>query len=344
MDRTLQPHAPERKPGYQSRGASPRYRCEAPRGPPIGWTGDSRAALRRHRRRPDRARRRAATSTLPDGVPGRGEGGATRRSSEHGDYATNVALQLGQEGRHAAARARRAARRASSRQRRRRSPPSRSPARASSTSRSTAGAQGEVARATSSRPGRRTARTDAVRRRRRSTSSSSPPTRPARSTSAASAGPRSATPGPGLRGRRRRGHPGVLLQRPRRADRPVRALAAAPRAQGKPAPEDGYGGAYIDEIADAVVAERPDVLDLPDDEAQEVFRASGVDLMFAEIKQTPARASASTSTSTSTRTDLHESGAVRAGDRPADASWATPTRPTARSGCAPSSSATTRTG
>ena len=31
--------------------------------------------------------------------------------------------------------------------------------------------------------------------------------------------------------------------------------------------------------------ERPDVLDLPDDEAQEVFRAEGVDMMFDEIKQ-----------------------------------------------------------
>ena len=50
-------------------------------------------------------------------------------------------------------------------------------------------------------------------------------------------------------------------------------------------PEDGYGGAYIEEIAKDVIAERPDVLDLPDDEAQEVFRAVGVELMFAEIKQ-----------------------------------------------------------
>ena len=54
-------------------------------------------------------------------------------------------------------------------------------------------------------------------------------------------------------------------------------------------PEDGYGGAYIEEIAKDVVAKRPDVLDLPDDEAQEVFRAEGVELMFAEIKQSLAR-------------------------------------------------------
>jgi len=56
-------------------------------------------------------------------------------------------------------------------------------------------------------------------------------------------------------------------------------------AQGRPVPEDGYGGAYIEEIAKNVVAKRPDVLDLPQDEAQEVFRAEGVELMFAEIRQ-----------------------------------------------------------
>ena len=56
-------------------------------------------------------------------------------------------------------------------------------------------------------------------------------------------------------------------------------------AQGKPVPEDGYGGQYIDEIAKDVLARRPDALDLPEEEAREVFRAEGVDLMFAEIKQ-----------------------------------------------------------
>ena len=45
------------------------------------------------------------------------------------------------------------------------------------------------------------------------------------------------------------------------------------RAKGLPVPEDGYGGDYIGEIAKDVVAKRPDVNDLPDDAAQEVFRA-----------------------------------------------------------------------
>ncbi|WFF06853.1 arginine--tRNA ligase [Micromonospora sp. WMMD1076] len=65
-------------------------------------------------------------------------------------------------------------------------------------------------------------------------------------------------------------------------DRFARSLLAA--ATGEPAPEDGYGGAYIAEIAAEVVRLRPDVLDLPEDAAQEVFRNEGVQLMFAEIK------------------------------------------------------------
>ncbi len=67
-------------------------------------------------------------------------------------------------------------------------------------------------------------------------------------------------------------------------DRFARSLLAG--AQGRPAPEDGYGGEYIGEIARAVLGERPDTLDLPDPEAQEVFRALGVNRMFDEIKAT----------------------------------------------------------
>ncbi len=57
------------------------------------------------------------------------------------------------------------------------------------------------------------------------------------------------------------------------------------RARGLAPPEDGYGGAYIDEIAQQVVTTEPTVLDLPPDEALEVFRRVGVELMFAEIKK-----------------------------------------------------------
>jgi arginyl-tRNA synthetase len=59
-------------------------------------------------------------------------------------------------------------------------------------------------------------------------------------------------------------------------DRFARSLLAA--ARGEPTPEDGYVGAYIQEIAQAVVARRPDA------DTTEVFRVEGVELMFAEIK------------------------------------------------------------
>jgi arginyl-tRNA synthetase len=66
-------------------------------------------------------------------------------------------------------------------------------------------------------------------------------------------------------------------------DRFARSLLA--RAKGEAVPEDGYGGQYIDEIAAQVLALRPETLDRPDEDAQEIFRAEGVELMFAEIKK-----------------------------------------------------------
>jgi arginyl-tRNA synthetase len=64
-------------------------------------------------------------------------------------------------------------------------------------------------------------------------------------------------------------------------DRFARSLVA--RARGEAVPEDGYGGAYIEDIATSVLQRVPDALD--QDEPQEVFRREGVELMFAEIKQ-----------------------------------------------------------
>jgi arginyl-tRNA synthetase len=66
-------------------------------------------------------------------------------------------------------------------------------------------------------------------------------------------------------------------------DRFARSLLA--RARGMQPPEDGYAGAYIDEVATPIVEANPDVLSLPDDEAQEVFRREGVALMFDEVKR-----------------------------------------------------------
>ena len=67
-------------------------------------------------------------------------------------------------------------------------------------------------------------------------------------------------------------------------DRFARSLLAS--ARGEDAPEDGYAGAYIDDIAKQVVAGTAvDVVGLPDEEAQEAFRSEGVNLMFAEIRE-----------------------------------------------------------
>ncbi|MDK8551861.1 arginine--tRNA ligase [Corynebacterium pseudodiphtheriticum] len=65
-------------------------------------------------------------------------------------------------------------------------------------------------------------------------------------------------------------------------DRFARSLVAA--AQGEPTPEDGYGGDYIREIASAVVEKNPAALDGVPAEVQENFRALGVEMMFEQIK------------------------------------------------------------
>ena len=70
-------------------------------------------------------------------------------------------------------------------------------------------------------------------------------------------------------------------------DRFVASLLA--RARGEDVPEDGYGGQYVTEIAERVVADsiadgEPDPRELPDEQALEAFRSRGVELMFAEIK------------------------------------------------------------
>jgi arginyl-tRNA synthetase len=66
-------------------------------------------------------------------------------------------------------------------------------------------------------------------------------------------------------------------------DRFARSLLA--RARGLDAPEDGYGGAYIQDIADRVLAgTAEDILAMDDADAQEAFRAAGVELMFEEIR------------------------------------------------------------
>jgi arginyl-tRNA synthetase len=64
------------------------------------------------------------------------------------------------------------------------------------------------------------------------------------------------------------------------------AASLLARAKGEPAPENGYVGAYIDEIAADVLERRPDALEDP--EPLEVFRTVGLELMLDDIKGTLA--------------------------------------------------------
>ena len=66
-------------------------------------------------------------------------------------------------------------------------------------------------------------------------------------------------------------------------DRFARSLVAA--AKGEPTPEDGYGGQYIADIARVVVDKHPGVLEQSPENMQETFRSAGVELMFNHIKE-----------------------------------------------------------
>jgi arginyl-tRNA synthetase len=86
-------------------------------------------------------------------------------------------------------------------------------------------------------------------------------------------------------------------------DRFANSLLAA--ARGEPTPEDGYGGAYITEIAQTVLAKRPDALESED--PREVFRVEGVQLMFQQIKESLAQFGTSFDTFFNEK-DLHDRG------------------------------------
>jgi arginyl-tRNA synthetase len=65
-------------------------------------------------------------------------------------------------------------------------------------------------------------------------------------------------------------------------DRFTNSLIAA--AKGDPTPKDGYTGSYITDIAAQVLAKAPDALSQPEPQQRETFREIGVDLMFTHIK------------------------------------------------------------
>jgi arginyl-tRNA synthetase len=57
-------------------------------------------------------------------------------------------------------------------------------------------------------------------------------------------------------------------------------------AKGEPTPKDGYAGEYVQDVARQVVALHPDLLALPEQEALAIAARSGIDLMLSDIKAT----------------------------------------------------------
>ena len=114
------------------------------------------------------------------------------------------------------------------------------------------------------------------------------------------------------------------------------------RLRGEEVPEGGYPGEYVTELGRQVLIERPDLLDLPAEEASAVARELGYRLQLADDQATRWRASGCTSTSgspSSSCTTPGQSSRRWSGC----ASRATSSTGTARSGCVPPTSPTTRT-
>ena len=90
-------------------------------------------------------------------------------------------------------------------------------------------------------------------------------------------------------------------------DRFTASLVAA--ATGQPTPQSGYGGDYIEQIATAVAAANPGVLDEPEEKRSEVFRSEGIELMLASIRRSLADFGAEFDVYFSERT-LHVNGEI----------------------------------
>jgi arginyl-tRNA synthetase len=96
-------------------------------------------------------------------------------------------------------------------------------------------------------------------------------------------------------------------------DRLARSLLA--RMRGQDVPEDGYPGSYVDDLAKAVLQQHPEVADQDDATAEDSLGRYGVALMFDEIKRTLHDFRVDFDVYFH-ENDLHESGAVqRAVDR-----------------------------
>ena len=173
---------------------------------------------------------------------------------------------------------------------------------------------GRARRARSSRAGAAYGRIGRRWPARASTSSSSRPTRPGRCTSATPAGRRSATRSAASSSGRRRGDPRVLLQRPRRADGPVRRLAHGGARTAGRCPRTATTASTSTSSPQQIVAERPGVLEPARRRAARRRSARPATRCSSPQQQAGAATpSARTSTSGSPSATLHESGAVERG-------------------------------
>ena len=82
------------------------------------------------------------------------------------------------------------------------------------------------------------------------------------------------------------------------------------RLHGRNVPEGGYPGGYVKDLADAVLAEHPDVRELTDEAARPVVRETAYRLQMQDIKDTLTAFGVHFDVFTSERT-LHESGAIQ---------------------------------
>jgi arginyl-tRNA synthetase len=87
------------------------------------------------------------------------------------------------------------------------------------------------------------------------------------------------------------------------------ARSVLARAKGEPTPEGGYPGEYIDALAATVLAQRPDLLELPDGEALTVARELAYPLQLADIRETLADFGVTFDVWFSEKS-LHDTGAV----------------------------------
>ncbi|OKL54215.1 arginine--tRNA ligase [Bowdeniella nasicola] len=82
------------------------------------------------------------------------------------------------------------------------------------------------------------------------------------------------------------------------------------RAKGEEIPEDGYPGEYIDDLAKQALEQRPDLVDLPNDEAIALARELGYAAQLQQIKDTLADFNVEFDVWFSEKANLHDTSAI----------------------------------